>query len=320
MTWVEILSRHREVTARFRIAGPELRIGRGYDNDVVVDDPYVAPRHLRIFRDEAGQLLAEDMGSANGSFLEGGRSPFARIVVDGTKPIRIGQTYLRVREPDHAVERERLASPERPVLLFLAAAALGGVTLGIYMLKVWLTQTSEPRVSNYLTPLLTIVATVVVWSGLWALLSRIFSGRSHFLHNLLIVLAGAFALSLYNEFAQVAAFAWTWPAAGIYQYVVVWSILAAMCFFHLREVGPARLWLKGAIVTTVLATAIAAQTLQRSEAFSDSGRQNTTRLLMPPAFRAVPFRDADAFLGEITDLKGKLDRDRSQVKSVEAGR
>lgn len=206
------------------------------------------------------------------------------------------------------------------MLPFLGAAALGCVTLGIYMLKVWLTQTSEPRVSTYLTPSLTIVATVLVWAGLWALLSRIFSGRSRFPRHLLIVLVGAFALSLYNEFAQVSAFAWTWPTASTYQYVAIWSILAAMCFFHLREVGPARLWLKGAIVTTVLVTVIAAQTLQQSEAFSDSGRQNTTRLLMPPSFRAVPFRDENAFFGDIAGLKAKLDRDRNQAKPVEAGR
>ena len=97
MIWVEILSRHRDIAARVRIAGPEARIGRGYDNDVIVDDPYVAARHLRVFRDEAGQLVAEDMGSVNGTFLDGSKSRLARIVVDGTKPIRIGQTYLRVR-------------------------------------------------------------------------------------------------------------------------------------------------------------------------------------------------------------------------------
>jgi pSer/pThr/pTyr-binding forkhead associated (FHA) protein len=57
MIWVEILSRHRDIAARFRIAAPEARIGRGYDNDVIIDDPYVAAQHLRVFRDEAGQLV-----------------------------------------------------------------------------------------------------------------------------------------------------------------------------------------------------------------------------------------------------------------------
>lgn len=320
MIWIEILSRHRDIAARFRIAGPEARIGRGYDNDVVVDDPYVAAQHLRVYRDEAGQLVAEDMGSTNGTFLDGGRSRLARFVVDGKHPIRIGQTYLRVRELHHAVERERVAPPERRILPVVAAVALGVALLGLSALQVWLAQTSEPRASNYLTPLLTIVGCILAWAGVWALLSRIFSGRSHFLRNLLITLAGTLAFALYFEFARFSAFALTFSTASTYQYVAAWSILAAACFLHLREVGPMRLKLKGAIVTTLLVTAIAVQALQRSEAFSDYGREYATHQLMPPALRAVPFRDEGAFFGEIASLKAKLDGDRARAKPNEAGR
>src|SRR5258708_17098875 len=319
MIWVEILSRHRDVRARFRIAGPEAHIGRGYDNDVIVDDPYVAAHHLRVFSDEAGQLVGEDLGSVNGTFLDGGKNRVARVIVDGAKPIRIGQRWMASREINHTVERERVEGPERGILPIMGAAALGAVTLGIYLLKVWLTQTTEPRISSYLASLW-LIATVLVWAGLWALLSRIFSAHSRFLRHLIIVLVGAFAITLYGEFAQILAFAWTWPVGVNYQYVAIWSTLAVMCFFHLREAGPARLWLKGAIVTTVLVTLIAAQALQQSEAFSDSGRQNTARMLMPPSFRAVPFRDEDAFFGEIADLKARLDLDRNQAKPGEAGR
>jgi hypothetical protein len=320
MIWVEILSRHREIAARFRIASPEARIGRGYDNDVIVDDPYVAAHHLRVFRDETGQLVAEDMGSANGIFLDGSKSRLARIVIDGKQPIRIGQTFLRVREMNHEVEHERVAHPERPILPIAVAAALGVAVLGIDALNIWLTQTSEPRALSYLAPLLAIAATLLAWVGIWALLSRIFSGRSRFLRNLLIALAGIFAFSLYDEFARFSAFASTWSTASTYQYVAVWSILATVCFLHLREVGSARLVLKGALVTTLLAIAIAVQTLQQSEAFSDSGRENKTRLLMPPALRLVPLRDESAFFGEIARLKARLDSDRTQARVDGAGR
>ena len=67
MIWVEILSRHHDVVARYRCEDGA-RIGRAYDNDVVVDDPYVAPHHARIVRDEAGELFAEDLGSVNGLY------------------------------------------------------------------------------------------------------------------------------------------------------------------------------------------------------------------------------------------------------------
>ena len=223
--WVEILSRHREIAARFRIAGPEVRIGRGYGNEVVVDDPYVAARHLRVFRDDAGQLIAEDLGSANGMFLDGGRTRLARIIVDGKRPIRIGQTYVRVRDADHAVEPERVAKPALSTWPVVAAVALGMTILAIDELNVWLTQTAGPKASNYLSPLLIISSAILVWVGLWSVLSRIFSGRSRFLPNLIIAMLGVLALSLYDEFAQFAAFAWTWPSAGNYEYVAQWTIL-----------------------------------------------------------------------------------------------
>jgi hypothetical protein len=313
--WIEILSRHREVAARFRLSGPEVRIGRGYDNDVIVDDPYVAAQHLRVFRDEAGQLVAEDMGSANGMFLDGGGNRLARTVVDGGKSIRIGQSYLRVRDADQAVEPERLARPASRTLPTVLAVALLALLIGIDALHVWLIQTSEPKVLNYLAPSLWIGVGVFVWVGFWALLSRIFSGRSRFLANLLIALAGALVYSLYEEFTQFSAFAWNWPTAGNYAYIAIWSIVAIVCFFHLREVGPSRLVLKGAVVTALLATIIVVQSLQRSEVLQNSGREISARQLMPPAFRLVPLRDEAAFFDDIAKVKAKLDADRARVKA-----
>src|SRR5207248_6041407 len=46
-----------------------------------------------------------------------------------------------------------------------------------------------------------------------------------------------------------------------------------------------RLWLKGTIVAVLLVAMIAVLALQQSEAFSDSGRQQATRQLLPPSFR-----------------------------------
>ena len=316
MIWVEILSRHREVAARFRFAGPDVRIGRGYDNDVILDDPYVAARHMRVFRDDAGRLVAEDMGSANGMFLDRDNGRQQRIVIDGERPIRIGHTCLRIRETGHAVEPERVAGPEVRIL----PIALSVVILAIEALAVWLAETTEPKASSYLAPLLGIAVAVAAWVAVWALLSRIFSGRARFQRNLLIALLGILVFSLYNEFAQFSAFALTWSIAIDYQYVVMWSVLAAVCFYHLREVGPSRLVLKGSAVAALFALIIAVQALKQSELLSNSGRQTTLRRLLPPALRLAPVRDENTFFAEIEHLKTKLDSDRTQARADDAGR
>src|SRR6202035_999762 len=98
MIWIEILSRHRDIAARFRIPGPEARIGRGYDNDVILDDPYVAAQHLRVFR--AGPAAAR----ARESQLTDARQPFGRPVTAAA-----------------GVQGERVATPERPMVPILLA-------------------------------------------------------------------------------------------------------------------------------------------------------------------------------------------------------
>jgi hypothetical protein len=56
------------------------------------------------------------------------------------------------------------------------------------------------------------------------------------------------------------------------------------------------------------------QTLQRSEALSDSGRQVTLHILMPPSLRAVPYRSEADFFGAVEKLKATLDHDRAQTR------
>lgn len=314
MIWVEILSRHRDIASRFRFPGPEVSVGRGYDNDVIVDDPYVAARHLRVFFDEEGRLVAEDLGSTNGTFLDGSNKRLPRILVDGQYPIRIGQTFLRFREPGHVVEPERIAPERSGVLPVVAALALAAAVLGLEATSVWFGQVAEPRALSFLTPMLSAAVVILLWVGMWALLSRIFAGRSHFFRNLLIALSGVFVVSFYSELAKYLAFAWTLSFPSTYEYVAVWTALAVVCFLHLREVGHTRLWLKGGLVATLLVVAVSVQSLQRSEALSDSGRQITLHILMPPSLRAVPYRSEADFFGRVENLKATLDSDRAQVR------
>ncbi|CCD93990.1 conserved membrane hypothetical protein [Bradyrhizobium sp. ORS 375] len=314
MIWIEILSKHRDVAGRFRVDAAEIHIGRGYDNHVILDDPYVAARHVRIFRDAEGRLVAEDLGSANGLYLGASKSRKPQLVLDGAEPIRIGQTLLRVRDAAHAVEPERLAGSERGALPIIAAIVLGAVLLAINAILVWFGQTSEPRASDYLVPTLTMIGVVVAWVGVWALLSRLFSGRAHFLRHLLIAEAGLVAFWIYSELAQVASFALTWTTIFTYGYAVAWIVLATICFLHLREVGRTHMVVKGIVVGVLLVVAIAVQTLQRSEAFANSGRPNVTHVLMPPSLRLAPVRSEQAFIDDVARLKAKLDADRAELK------
>lgn len=307
MIWIEILGRHREVVARFRCDGAEARIGRAYDNDVVVDDPFVAPRHLRVYRGEDGRLVAEDLGTAGGLFVDGGgREP--RVVVDGERPLRIGRTLLRVRDAGFAVAPERVDVPAPRA--WPRAVALAIVIGALELLSAWLSETSEFKATHYVLPLAILAVLVLGWTSGWAVLCRIFSGHARFERHLVIALVALLSLSVYQELIDCGAFAFSWRILADGSYVGVWALVAATCFLHLREIAPTRLRLKATVVFGLGAAVAAAQGLAQSELKPWIARQSYLRDLKPPFVRVVAPQDDARFFADVDTLKGKLDRAR----------
>ncbi len=315
--WIEILSRHRAVLARHRVAASEIRIGRGYGNDVVIDDPYVAAEHVRIRRDGDGTLIAEDIGTVNGMFSDRDKSRVDRIALDGDRIIRIGETYLRARDARHAVMRERPL--KRRLGTWPVTLALAAVLLGMEALSLWFGETGAAKLSRYLPPLLGLATGVLIWAAAWAILCRIFSGQARFERNVLAALVGLLGFTVYSDFASSVGFALSWYPIATYDYIASYSIIAATCFWHLREIGPTRLKAKASAVGALAAIAIAAQTLTQTEA-RDYTPQNYARYLMPPAFRLAPLRSESAFFADVERLKGRLDRDRTEPLSASGDR
>jgi len=145
-------------------------------------------------------------------------------------------------------------------------------------------------------------------------LSRLFSGQSHFLRHVLIAEAVALSFWIYNEATRVLAFSLSWSTAYTYAYIASWLALAVLCFLHLREVGRTHLVAKGVVVAVLLVIAVAVQTLQRSEAYANSGRRTVWHVLLPPGLRMAPLQDETTFFADVGKLRTKLDADRAAAR------
>ena len=173
--WIEVLARDGEVRSRERVDSGEARIGRAFDNDVVIDDPHVAPHHLRIFRGEDGELVAEDLGTVNGLYAEHGAVRVPRVASKGAAGLRIGRTVLRVHDGTQAVAAEKPLTPPRAHARWDVGLA-AGLFLLILLLN-WLNLTTEPNANVVLLPMIGLATALALWTGLWAVLSRIFFGQ-----------------------------------------------------------------------------------------------------------------------------------------------
>jgi hypothetical protein len=309
--WIEVLSRlHHDVAARYRFVDVPITIGRAYDNDVVVDDPHVAAHHLRITRGENGALIAEDLGSLNGLYVDRARKRTGEVTLDAGHELSIGGTVLRVRTAAHEVPAE---TPMLRGLPYWPSAILciAGV-FALAALDLWLSETNEPKAIRYFTPLLILTVAVTVWTTVWSVLTRVFVGRPRFGLHFLIVAAGLLGYSIYSQLAEVGAFAWSWTALANSSYVVAWLFLGGIVFAHLVVVNRARLPLKLIVALILVAAGIAMPTLKQSEYRSTYGQPALLSRLEPPALRLVSPQQESAFFTDAKALQAKLDKARTE--------
>ncbi len=86
-----VIRDERGVEQRVIMQRPEMRIGRGLENDVVLEGLSVSRSHARLIQD--GGLVVEDLGSRNGVFVNGERVQ-RRPVAPGDV-IRLGAAEVR---------------------------------------------------------------------------------------------------------------------------------------------------------------------------------------------------------------------------------
>lgn len=73
-------------------------IGRGAQADFVFDAPLVSRLHCRLTADATGQLLMEDLGSTNGTAVNG--TPTARAVLRQGDTLAVGRVTFTVQDDD----------------------------------------------------------------------------------------------------------------------------------------------------------------------------------------------------------------------------
>lgn len=83
------------------VHGSPVSIGRGWQNDIIVDDEFVDSEHARLSLADNNEMTLEDLGSENGT-LVGTRKISASVIDSGTS-ISVGDTVIVVHDTEAAV-------------------------------------------------------------------------------------------------------------------------------------------------------------------------------------------------------------------------
>ena len=314
--FIETLARNGDVLHRHQVAGLPIRLGRGYDNDFILDDAHAAPAHAVIEAGADGRLVLRDLGTRNGVVYRGRRQH--SIELTGDTVIRMGHTSLRVRGADFPVPPElvdRTMHGWEGALPGLAGMLLIGM---VALLTVLLNDTKPFQLGRYLQGLAYGIAAGLVWGGMWAFANRLFGRRARLGRHLFIVGCGLAAIGVYKIVSSIAAYAWSLEWLVRYGMHVTIALMAGMVYFHLGTVKPQR---RRYFASSCALLALLGSGLTLVGNLQTSGRvadQLYMPLLLPPTLRASPDRSVDEFMAEAAAMKARIDAER--LKDVEEDR
>ena len=306
--FIETLARNGDVLHRHRVDQLPIRIGRGYDNDYILDDAYAAPRHALVAAGDDGALLLTDLGTRNGINHAGKRT--GRLVLTRNTVVRLGHTTLRIRAADFPVPGELVdrtmhgwegGAPGLAGALLVAAVAL---------FTMWLADTQAFRPFRYLLALAYGLGAGLLWSALWAFGNRLFGRHARLGRHLFVFGCGIAALMLFRLASSAVGYAYSIEVFTRYGSHVAILLVAGMVYFHLTTVKPEPRK-RYAIVCAALAMLGSGLVLisneQRNGRLADELYMS---VLLPPEMRATGDDSVDAFLADVAAMKAELDRER----------
>ena len=95
--------------AVFNLGGEQLTVGRDSTNDIVINDAEISRRHARLTF-QGGKYVLEDLGSTNGTFVNGQRLAGPRVLKAG-EVVSFGEQIVLVYEASTFDPAATVASP-----------------------------------------------------------------------------------------------------------------------------------------------------------------------------------------------------------------
>ena len=307
--FIETLARNGDVLHRQRVDTLPIRIGRGYDNDYVLDDAYAAPRHAQVESDGQGGLLLRDLGSRNGVVHAGKRAQL--LPLGGNTVVRLGHTTLRVRAADFPVPAELLDRTMHGWEGALPGLAGSALIVLVALFTMWLADTQPFRLFRYLQALAYGLGAGLVWAGLWALGNRLFGRHARLGRHLFIFGCGVAVLMVFRLASSAVGYAYSIEVFTRYGSHVAIALVAGMVYFHLMTVTPQP---RRRFVVICAALALLGSGLVLISNEQRNGRladELYMSVLLPPEMRATPDSTVDAFMEDVAAMKAELDRERA---------
>ena len=309
--FVEILSRNGDVLHRHKVDTLPIRLGRSYDNDIILDDAHSAAGHAIVDVDDQGQLVLRDLGSKNGTIYHGKRQ--SSVVMGGNTLVRLGHTRLRVRAADFPVAAE-IADTTMHGWEGAAPATIGLVLIAVFScLETWISDVEPFALIRYLLVLASSLAAGLLWSGVWALANRLFGSHARLGRHLFILGSGLAVVCIWRAGSAVLAYAWSAESFTRYGNLVTLAIAFGMLFFHLITIKPHHPRRFAVSCTVMLLVGAGLMLMTNLQGTGHVADELYMSVLLPPEVRRSDDRSVDQFIANAARLKTSADAARARA-------
>lgn len=287
----------------YRVDKNNISIGRGYHNDIILDDAFISAEHIKIYQHDDTWVL-DDLDSTNGVSINKSAVKKSKTIVSGDT-IQLGQRQFQFLLPDHPVAPAAKFSAFEslinlmtcwPVLVFLIL--LTGV---ISLFETYLTMNTKVTWDKLLLPILLMMLVLLVWPIIYSLMAKIFKGEPRFFAQVsaaflmiasYIVLSGAMTYLLFNIKTEVVYHF----INDALDYVILFALLILSSLISYRQSIKKRLLINGSLVALLF---VSVQFFDYTSRDDFSSRASYHVELKPKKFIVRDVTGVDEFLESI---------------------
>jgi len=304
----------------------QVRIGRGFNNDLILFDSYISANHAVIHLDEKDTLVIDDCDSRNGIFIIESKNfnyrnkkkiKTSMQLVSGDL-ISIGHTVLRIFQHDHPVPLAK--SFKKPAVSFFAVGGMPNMLyalVGFFIVNYFHFASFYPYINNPLKQMLfgefIAILTLMVWAGIWALTGKLIRHRFRFQTHFTIICSYSLITVPIVNMGGFLGFIFADPVAELI-FFTTFSVFAFALLLFLHLTYATYLKIHTRIVSSLtIPLAFCVLFIMGQYAFKDNFTPTPPyyHRLKPPLLRWVKLYDIDDFVAKTGKVFSKA---REKIK------
>ncbi|MFV2060696.1 MAG: FHA domain-containing protein [Gammaproteobacteria bacterium] len=311
---IEILDRFGKVKQRNRIDKYPFTIGRAYTNDIIIDDPYISPVHLKIDSNVNYIFTVADNDSENGLFSTAPLKQHDNLIINNNLRIRIGHTDIRFRSLEYSVRETAIqrSTPSKLSMLatnFYTFLFVWLFSAGIFIVDDYMAETGEVSFKTLLSGIIAMFFLFAAWAALWSIASKVITHRFYFTYHAVLICSLLITLTVIEIFSENIEFAFslvdfTWWTLALT--TAVFSI--ALIYGHLNFSSPLS---KKKMLIAAIISAGSLNFVVHLAYYLDKPEYSTqlvySKSIKVPDFIMANIRSSNDFFASAVDLKEQVD-------------